>query len=224
VVSATVVAVGATGALAAAVRAEPAPDRAARAAVTVPAAPAPPAAQLPAVTQHPVDPALLAAVAAQPGGGGGQTVTQTIQLTIVGGDLELATDHASIVLHRVEGSDRDWTGTLPPVQVVDARGTGEGWRVRWAVDAIELSGGTRSRSVPDARVRLEPGDPIVVDGAPDGLAAGSSGPALPHGRTLFTAEPGSGGGTYEAGGTVSLRLPPSVAATAITVELTFALG
>jgi hypothetical protein len=176
------------------------------------------------MTQHPVDPALLAAVAAPLGGGGGQTVTEIVQLTITGGDLELVTDHASVTLHRVEGSDRDWTGTLPPVRVVDARGTGEGWRVSWAVDAIELDGATRGRGVPDARVRLDPSDPTVVDGLPEGLAAGRAGPALPHGRTLFTAEPGSGGGTYEAGGTVSLRLPPSVAATAITVELTFALG
>ena len=152
----------------------------------------------------------------------GQAVTQVVQVAVIGGPLELASDQATVVLERVPGSKADWVGTLPPVRVVDARGTHEGWDVRWAVGGVDVDSPTPNH-VPAAKVHLEPGEPVVVAGLPDGLAAGKGGPGVPKGRVLFSAEPGSGGGTYEAGGTVSVRLPSSVDASAVTVRLTFTL-
>lgn len=172
---------------------------------------------LPAVTEHPVDAAVLAA-AASTTGGESRSMTQTVQLTIVGGPLELATTEATVALERV--SDRDWVGVLPPVRVVDARGTHEGWDVRWSVVTVETDAGP----VAGNRLRLAPSPPAVVAGLAEGLEAGSPGPARPHGRTLFSADPGSGGGTYEAGAAVSLRLPASIDATSVVVHLGFSLA
>ena len=165
-------------------------------------------ATLPAVTTSDVDQAVLAA--AQSGvTGEGQSVVQTIELTVLGGELELVTDHATVTLERVPGSSRDWTGTLPPVRVIDARGTHEGWTVQWSVAEV---------SVPRAsgRVRLSADEPTVVAGLEEGLVAG-------NGRTLFRAKQGYGGGTYEAGGTVTLRLPRRADADEVVVDLTFTL-
>lgn len=225
-----VIAVAATAALAVVVDAAPAPTptptpQPATAAPRPPASGPARAAELPPVTEHALDPEVLAASAsAAPGLGGGQQVTQTIQLTVVGGDLELVSEKAIVVLERVPGSARDWAGTLPPVRVVDARGTHEGWTVRWTVAAVELEGGPRSPHGPAAKVHVAPSEPVVVAGLPDGLAAGKAGPAVRHGRTLFSAAEGTGGGTYEAGGVVTLRLPASVDGDRIEVELAFSLG
>lgn len=223
VVVATVLAVSATGALAATVRADPPPDPAMRT-VAGPSAVGGvgPAQPLASVTGHPVDPAVLAAFAAPRGSA--QTVTETIQLSVRGGDIELPSRHASVALRPVPGSDGDWTGELPPVRVVDARGTHEGWSVRWALAAVDVEGTSRGEAMARARMRVAPDEPIVVDGLPVGLAAGDAAPSVPHGRILFAAARGTGGGTYEAGATVSLRLPRSIAATEVTVELTFSLG
>lgn len=230
-VMSAVTAVAATGALAVVVDAAPAPAGSGTAAVVAPDAVAPDAAPsaatpapLPPVTEHALDPAMVAAAQAGAASRGGQTVTQTIQLTIIGGELSLAADRATVALEPVSGSDRDWTGTLPPVRVVDARGTHEGWAVRWTVSSIEVEGASGPTHVPAAKVHLDPTDPAVVAGLDEGLAAGRGGPGVREGRTLFSAEPGSGGGTYEAGGTVSLRLPASVDAAGVTVHLAFELA
>jgi hypothetical protein len=217
-----VVAVGATVALASYVEASPAGGSSSSVRVVSAPRATPPAARptaLPPVTEHPISVPDLD----QPSSGGSQSVTQVVTLSIVGGPLELATEQATVVLERVSGSKADWVGTLPPVRVVDARGTHEGWEVRWAVGGVGVESFKRSH-VPAAKVQLEPSDPVVVAGLPDGLAAGKPGPAVPKGRVLFSAAPGSGGGTYEAGGTVTLRLPSSVDASAVTVHLTFTLG
>ncbi len=222
--AATVTAVAATGALSMVVDAAPAPSRSTAAVVHMPAAAtehAAPAAPLPPVTEHAVDPAVLAAAQSNATPAGGQSVTQTIQLTIIGGDLALASDHATVTLERVAGSHDDWVGTLPPVRVVDARGTGAGWTVRWTVTGVDVQGEGRPSHVPAAKVRLEPGAPAVVAGLPDGLAAGRPGPATRHGRTLFSAAAGTGGGTYEAGGVVTMRLPHSIDADSVVVDLAF---
>jgi hypothetical protein len=159
------------------------------------------------VTTSDIDPAVLAA--AQTGASGeGQSVTEVIELTVVGGDLQLVTDHATVSLERV-GSSREWVGTVPPVRVIDARGTGDGWTVRWTVADVSVGSA--------GRVRLAGDEPTVVAGLPDGLYG-------QRGRTLFGAEPGYGGGTYEAGGTVSVRLPKKVEADEVVVDLTFSIS
>lgn len=223
---ATVVAVVATVGVAALVGAEPAPTRGAGPSVATitPVMAVAPVAALPPVTTHDLDPTSVAAVASAPAEQRGQSVTQTIQLSIVGGDRQLVTDHASVILERVTGTSGDWTGTLPPIRVVDATGSGAGWEVRWEVSSLDVQTPGRPSNVPDGKVHLEPGDPVVVAGRPDGIAAGKGGPALRRGRTLFAAQPDAGGGTYEAGGTVSVRLPSSVDATSVVVDLAFSLG
>jgi hypothetical protein len=223
VAGATVLAVSATAGLAVVVDAAPAPQshtssirvtdpvQSAQQAVAAPLAP---------VTEHALDPATIPA----PGVSGGQSVTQTVQLTIIGGPLELAADAASVTLERVPGSSRDWVGSLPPVRVVDARGTHEGWDVRWTVTSIEPLGASEASHLPDAKIRLQPDAPAVVAGTPDGLVTGKPGRAVQTGRTLFGAEAGSGGGTYEAGGTLSLRLPSDADVDGIVVHLAFSFG
>ena len=82
------------------------------------------------------------------------------------------------------------------------------------VDGLEVAG---------ARVTVAPGHVEVVAGSPDGLRAGEPASAHSGGRTLFAASPGSGGGTYEAGATVSVRLPGSIGAASLAVDLSFVL-
>lgn len=152
----------------------------------------------------------------------GEILEQTLDLNVVGGPLRLETSSASVVLTRRPGSDREWIGTMPPVRVVDARGTLAGWEVRWFMESVELDGSIARR--PDwATVSVDPAGPVVVDGAPEGLEAGGRRPATRPGRALMHAMPGNGGGTYEADGTVLVKLPGSVSAEHMVVNLTFAL-
>lgn len=214
------IAVGATAAMATYVDAAPA-----RPPASVPARPVPTAAtatdrvrSLPPVTAHAIEVPHLGGTST-----GAQSLAQIVRVVVIGGGLELVTERATVALERVPGSRTEWVGSLPAVRVVDARGTHEGWEVRWAASGIDLDSG-RPSNVPTAKVHLEPGEPVVVAGLPEGLEAGKPGPAVPKGRTLFRSEPEAGGGTYEAGGTVRVRLPASVEATAATVHLTFALA
>ena len=169
---------------------------------------------LPPVTEHPIDGAVVAAVRSVDRTVG-HSVTQTVQLTVVGGPLELVTTAARVALERAPGgSGRDWVGTLDPVRVVDARGTHEGWSVHWSATGVEVDGEPST----GGQVRVEAAEPVVVAGVPDGIASGHGG------HRLFGASRGAGGGTYEAGGTVTLRLPRSIDATSVVVELAFRLG
>lgn len=228
IVTATAMAVAATAGIAAVVDAAPAPTSDPSPVVAISAAAlgdasGATAAALPPVSEHALDPSLVAAAQAPVGHTAGQSVTEVIQLTIIGGELSLVTDHASVTLQRVPGSDRDWTGALPAVRVIDARGTFAGWDVEWMLTSLDVQGAAIHGQVPDAKVRVDPAAPAVVDGTPDGLAAGKSGPAVHKGRTLFSAAVGSGGGTYEAGATVSIRLPEHIDADSIVVELAFSV-
>jgi len=221
---AAVVAIVATGIVAGVVQAQPAAVAPAVATSPMPAASAhAPAATyaLGPVTEHAVDGATLAA-GQHARSTQGQTIVQEVQLAVIGGPIELVTTSAAVTLERVPGTRSDWAGVLPPVRIVDARGTHEGWDVRWTVDSLEV--GAADGRVPTAKVQVEPGTPVVVAGVADGLEAGKAGPAVRHGRTLFRAAEGGGGGTYEAGGSVRLRLPRSVDVETVIVHLSFHLA
>ncbi|MGQ0433198.1 MAG: hypothetical protein ACT452_12415 [Microthrixaceae bacterium] len=228
IVAATAVAVITTTGVAAAVS-EPAPPGAAPIEVT--GAPTTPMASpaevsapsLPSVTQHALGAEVVGAAQARPVPAAEAAVTEVIQLEIIGGELVLATPSATVTLERVLGSDVTWTGILPSVRVVDARGTHEGWDVRWTVTGLDVAATSTAVRAPHARVRLDPAAPVVVDGTPDGLLTGRAGPGVRAGRTLFGAAPGSGGGTYEAGGAISVRLPSSIDADRVVVQLAFAV-
>jgi hypothetical protein len=216
--AATALAIGATATVAAAVEVTPAqPPVVGRAAVASAEAPAPDQAlALPAVTTAEVDPALLAATHSTQGSRP-RSVVEVVELTVVGGELELVDARATVALERLPGSAREWIGALPPVRVVDARGTHEGWEVRWTL--AEVSEGVAAR-----RVRVDPHPPVVVAGLPEGLLDGPAGCGAARSCLLFGAKAGYGGGTYEAGGTVSLRLPPNVDVGQVVVDLSFSLS
>ena len=164
------------------------------------------------VTEHPVDPALLAGASS-----GGSTVVEVIQVTVIGGELRLETTHADVVLRR--DGDR-LVGTLPPIRVVDARGTHDGWEVRARVAGVVTPDG--HRGAPPSKVTIAPSTPVVVAGLDEGLSAPSEA-AGPGWRRLFAAAPGTGGGTYEGGGRVELALPPGVDLDEAVVEFAFAV-
>jgi hypothetical protein len=215
-------AVAVTAGLAVSVEANPAPVDGRAPVEVIEATPAPaPVERLdpPVVTQHPIDEGTVPTAARASRSAAETVVAQTVQLTIVGGPLELLTTEAIVVLEPVAGSERDWVGVLPPVRVVDARGTHEGWDVRWTVAAVALQPGGAPAT--GAKVRLEPSAPVVVAGVEDGVVAGKAATARRSGRTLLAAAEGAGGGTYEAGATVRVRLPASVDASAVTVHLAF---
>lgn len=228
IVTATAVAVITTTGVAAAVSAPAslgaAPISATGAAATPMASPPEVSSpSLPSVTQHALAAEVVGAAQARSVPAVESAVTEVIQLTIIGGELELVTPTATVTLERVLGSEVIWTGTLPPVRVVDARGTHEGWDVRWTVTGLDVEATGTAGRAPHAKVRVEPATPVVADGTPDGLVTGRAGPGVRAGRTLFRAAPGSGGGTYEAGGAISVRLPSSVDADRVVVRLAFAL-
>jgi hypothetical protein len=179
--------------------------------VVHPAALHAPSVALAPVTEHPLDPRIVPARAVA-------SATETIQLTVIGGALTLASDHASITLRPT--SRRAWVGEVPPVRVVDARGTGEGWTVRWRVASVDVSG--TDRHVPTSAVTLTPASPVVVDGESAGLTAGRATRArIARGSVLFMAAERAGGGTYEDAAMVSVELPASFAADAVVVNLAF---
>lgn len=152
-------------------------------------------------------------------------VTEQVQMAVVGGPLSLTSDSAAVTLAPAGGrGGRTWTGSLPPVRVVDARGTHSGWQLRWSVSSIDVVDTQHRRVEAGATVRVDPSAPVVVDGLAEGLRAGTTAPASAAKRTLMRAEPGWGGGTYEAGGTVTVRLPTGIAADFVVVRLSLAVA
>jgi hypothetical protein len=102
----------------------------------------------------------------------GSKLEQTVQLTIDGGELDLQMTAARVQLTRVNGSDHEWSGALPAVRVVDARGTLEGWEVRWRLHSVVVdSRGPVGLQVLAATVEVQPGPTVVVEGDPQGVYA-----------------------------------------------------
>lgn len=160
------------------------------------------AAPLPAVTEHPIPSWSVPAKTSD----GGSATAQVIQVEIVRGELRLVPDEAVVELTR-DGTGL--VGTLPPVQVVDARGTHEGWTVWYRI--VETPAGEPGVHIAPGKTSLVPSEPVVVHGTSDGLTSGRSGTG--RGRfPLFSAARGAGGGTYEAGG--RLRIHDTTARTA----------
>lgn len=174
----------------------------------VAAAPSPSPPPLPPVSEHAIDPVVLAA--ATPSPGAAASVTQVVQLTIHGGALSLDHARATVALEPT-GRRGAWSAPLPPVRVIDARGTHKGWRVTWEAVAVVADGAA-------VRARVEvSSSPVVVHGTDGGLRPG-------HGRTLGAARPGWGGGTYQLDGTVLVRLPAGVDAAEVTITLAYSVA
>jgi hypothetical protein len=136
--------------------------------------------------------------------GPGGSLTQTIQVTVIGGPLYLPEDRLSVDLVPARPGAARLGGVLPAVEVVDARGTHAGWELRWAVEEAWLLTPAGRVPVAHPRVTLEPGVPQAVHGEPHGLRAG---PTCPGAGLLATAAPGAGAGTYAVGATVTVDVP-----------------
>lgn len=178
---------------------------------------------LPPVSEHPLPPHVSSGASGSAAESTAGPLVQVIQVQVHGGGLTLATNQVTVTLERAPGSHRDWVGTLPAVEVIDARGTHSGWRLRWSAATLELTDSPKAAHVPLSKVHLEPGTPIVVAGERAGVVAGKPGPAVHPGRLLMEAAPGFGGGTYAIAGTISVRLPTSVEAERVSVTLSFTL-
>ena len=120
---------------------------------------------------------------------------------MIGGEFEIEPREVIVTLYPARGGRM--VGELPPVRVIDARGTLEGWRLTATlVEEAELAPG-----VPGARgPLLVPAPPQVVYGERAGLSPGPAGHLeVDAPITLLRAREGRGGGTFEAG--AALRLP-----------------
>jgi hypothetical protein len=169
-------------------------------------------AAVPPVRDASVPPAVLAA--ARSSRVAAQSDVQVITVAVVGSGLTLGAHEVRVDLHPTGRGSRMWTGTLPPVQVVDARGTHVGWTVRWSVSSSDAEPHGR-----EGVVWVDPSAPAVIAGDLDGLVAGRPGPSLPGGRTLFSARPGWGGGTFEGGGSVSMLVPRELDSPGLSVTI-----
>src|SRR5207244_8598636 len=122
---------------------------------------------------------------------------------------------AAVVL-AADGPDGLVAGDLGTAVVVDARGSGAGWRLRIAAAGLESG----ELSVTD--VRVEP-----LSGRPPANRVGYP-VRVPFGRAepvdLFSAAPGSGMGTFALTPRVVARLPASEPARHATVILDLAAG
>jgi hypothetical protein len=167
------------------------------------------------VTVHEID-----VPAAPPGTASGSSMVQVVKVEVRGGSLSLTDDRAEVALVR---HGRTWSGELPAVRVVDARGTHAGWTVRWAVADIEVSGCVKAKVRP-SHVRVDPAEPVAVHGLPDGVHAGRSSVGAGPARTLMRAAPGWGGGTYVGGGTATLRIPGCTSASSVVVTLNYSVS
>lgn len=152
--------------------------------------------------------------------GPGGSLTQTIQVTVIGGPLYLPEDRLSVDLVPARPGAARLAGVLPPVEVVDARGTHAGWELRWAVDEAWLLTPAGRVPVSHQRVTVEPGVPEAVHGEPHGLRAG---PTCPGAGLLATAAPGAGAGTYAVGATVSVDVPRGLEVLGSGLELRLTL-
>lgn len=140
-----------------------------------------------------------------------RSTVQILQLSVRGGSLSLVDPHRAVTFESVRG--RHAVASIAPVRVIDARGSGAGWVVRWSVEAVTADGS----DLPVGSVRVVPGQPAVVAGDPAGVTRGTD-----DGR-LFQAAPGTGGGTYEAPSTVTVRIPRGVPARNVVVRLVFSV-
>jgi hypothetical protein len=120
----------------------------------------------------------------------------------------------TVVLDRV-GASRHYQGALPPVTVVDGRGTLVGWTATLTYPANGQRGDV---------LAVRPTTPSVIDGEPRAIVAARRFLLSPgDSHALFRAPSGGGGGTYAAGATVDLVAEDGAASTrqielAITVH------
>jgi hypothetical protein len=142
---------------------------------------------------------------------------QVIDVSVLAGHLTISPPSTSLTL-RPRGHSATFVGDLPPVRVVDGRGSLAGWTATITVGVV----GQGPAMPSGAEVCVEPFVPTVVAGrrgevrkAPHSCGA----PATP--LDLFRAEPGGGGGAFDDSARVSVVWPEAPEPVQLTISCTF---
>lgn len=156
---------------------------------------------------------------------------QTPEVTISAGALTLSQAASTIQMTPIvlSGEPEASTGELNTLVVTDARGTLVGWTVTAVVtdfvDVNESEPGDAPSThvIPAGNLSWTPACAPApgTGGVPAEVAAGAPGPFDPTTpRTLCSAPPGGGGGTWHLDAELSLMVPASIAASQYRATLT----
>jgi hypothetical protein len=145
------------------------------------------------------------------------TTTQQLIVPVLPGPLTISPATVTVSMRR-NGNGNHYTGAIPTITVVDARGTLAGWRA--TVTLVSATG----VHAPRIDARLFPDRPVVVYGDAFGVGRAHPG-ALDDGsaQLLCSAMREHGGGTYSCGGRIDAnRRDRTVDAFTITLALAVA--
>jgi len=141
--------------------------------------------------------------------GSGSSAVQTFGISVLPGPLTVSPTTASVPLspsfafgHRISV----YQGQLPPVTVVDARGSLVGWR---ATVSLQSVAGAASTQLAHAFVCASSPKPTYVAGNPGDVVRGEALSCAGVGDplTVFWAAPGGGGGTFSDTAVLRLVVP-----------------
>jgi hypothetical protein len=115
---------------------------------------------------------------------------------------------------QLDGTTQAVTGSLNNITVIDARGQGAPWSISAVMDDLTTNGGGTNQTLPANTVTLTPSCAVVDGNTDGGTAAVITGAAsLLDNSTAITvcsANAGAAGGTFTAGGGLSLTVPASI--------------
>jgi hypothetical protein len=145
-------------------------------------------------------------------------LSQTVRLQVLPGPLRLSNDRAMVHLRPALDHAGRLVGTMERVDVVDARGSHEGWTLEWSVAEAWATTATGRVSLDPETVTVVPTPPEPIHGEPAGLTPGA---ACRGAGLLVDAEVGAGAGTHRISADVSVQLPPgeSIDARAVVIQL-----
>lgn len=139
-------------------------------------------------------------------GTGTATLQQRINVRINGGTLTITPSTINVTLARVGHA---YKGSLPAVQIIDARGSLAGWTA--TVAPATLPAGTQ--------LHVRPGKPAAVTGLQGEVSATHPGIATANSPVaLASAAPNGGGGTFSVDAALEL-IAPSTTAQTLTLSL-----
>ena len=136
-------------------------------------------------------------------------LVQTIGVAVLPGPLTVSPTAPSVDLSSVAvfGHRSSFSGgAVPPLTVVDARGSLVGWRAAVTLQAIS---GADAALLAHVEVCARPAAPTRVDGNPADVVRAAPPSCAAAGQPLpvFWAAPGGGGGTYRDTATLALLVP-----------------
>jgi hypothetical protein len=132
----------------------------------------------------------------------------------------------------LDGTTTEVTGSLESVSIIDARGTSAGWTVSMLITDLATGAGGTNKSIPPNRMVFTPACSVVDGNIEGGTAAvvtgaattslGSAGSVLSASvaHTVCSAASGASGGTFSLGGTLVIKVPPSLIAGPYTATIT----